>query len=373
MYPFDYPTQTVFYLVLYGATLVLHVLPMNYVLAGSTYLALLGVWEAVRGPALAQRPIVEVLRDWMPFALGVTITAAVAPLLFLQILYQRPFYTANLLLFHRWMAILPVLIVAFYLLYLQKSKRWHHFSAWIRAVVSVGILCCFAFVAWSWTENHLLSTRGQAVWTEVYGSNRWFYLDPELMPRLTVWYFGAFPVLAAALLAQFWTAGFTHRNADAKPDPITEPTIRTLAVLALGGLVASVAAGGGYFLFLEEPIRRRLTAPDVWPYLGAATLGLGVQAAVWYRVWRRASLSGRALACLCLSVVGAVGSATALREARRTSTIDLNQYASLHVEASNVGGLGVFLFFLVTCTCALVAVVFAVRRGLAVGNRPPAE
>ena len=51
MYPFDYPTQTVFYLVLYGATLVLHVLPMNYVLAGSTYLALLGVWEAVRGPA----------------------------------------------------------------------------------------------------------------------------------------------------------------------------------------------------------------------------------------------------------------------------------------------------------------------------------
>ena len=126
-------------------------------------------------------------------------------------------------------------------------------------------------------------------------------------------------------------------------------------------------------MFLEEPIRRRLTAPDVWPYLGAATLGLGVQAAIWYRVWRRASLSGRALACLCFVVVGAVGSATALREARRTSTIDLNQYASLHVEASNVGGLGVFLFFLVACTCALVAVVFAVRRGLAVGNRPPAE
>lgn len=373
MYPFDYPTQTVFYLVLYGATLVLHVLPMNYVLAGSTYLALLGVWEAVRGPALAQRPIVEVLRDWMPFALGVTITAAVAPLLFLQILYQRPFYTANLLLFHRWMAILSVLIAAFYLLYLQKSKRWHHFSAWIRAMVSVGILCCFAFVAWSWTENHLLSTRGQAVWTEVYGANHWFYLDPELVPRLTVWYFGAFPVLAAALLAQFWMSGFTSRLVAAEPDPMSEPAVRTLALLALFGLVASVLAGGGYFACLEEPIRRRLTASDVWPYLGAATLGLGVQTLIWYRVWRRASLSGRTLASLWFAVVGAVGAATALPEARRTSTIDLNQYASLHVTASNVGGLGVFLVFLVACTGALVAVVLAVRSGLVAGNRPSEE
>lgn len=373
MYPFDYPTQTVFYLVLYGATLVLHVLPMNYVLAGSTYLALLGVWEAVRGPALAQRPIVEVLRDWMPFALGVTITAAVAPLLFLQILYQRPFYTANLLLFHRWMAILPVLIAAFYLLYLQKSKRWHRFSAWIRAMVSTGILCCFAFVAWSWTENHLLSTRGQDVWTEVYGANRWFYLDPELMPRLTVWYVGAFPVLAAALLAQFWTTGFVHCGADGKPEPLATPSIRTLAVLALVGLGASVPAAGGYFAFLEESIRRRLTAPDVWPYLGAALLGLGVQAAIWRRVWRQASVGGREMACLCVAVVAAVGAASALREARRTTTIDLTQYASLHVTASNVGGMGVFLFFLVACTVALVAVVLAVRRGLAAGNRPPSQ
>ncbi|MBA4018160.1 MAG: hypothetical protein C0483_13390 [Pirellula sp.] len=373
MYPFDYPTQTVFYLVLYGATLVLHVLPMNYVLAGSTYLAFLGVWEALRGPALAQRPIVEVLRDWMPFALGVTITAAVAPLLFLQILYQRPFYTANLLLFHRWMAILPVLIAAFYLLYLQKSKRWHHFSAWVRAVVSVGILCCFAFVAWSFTENHLLSTRGQEVWTEVYGSNRWFYRDPELMPRLTVWYVGAFPVLAAALIAQFWSTGFVRRDENAAPDPVTDPAIRTLAVLALGGLVASVFAGGGYFVFLEEPIRQRLTARDVWPYLAGATLGIIVQAVIWRRVWQRAWIDGRTLTFLCLAVVGAVGSATALREARRTSTIDLNQYASMHVTASIVGGLGTFLLFLFVCTGALIAVVVAVRRGLIAGSQPPIE
>src|SRR5688572_12456208 len=124
MFPFDQPPATALYLSLYLLTLVLHVLSMNYVLAGQSYLAVVGVLEVVRGPLRSQEAPAAKLRDWSPFALGVTITAGVAPLLFVQILYKRPFYTANLLLFHRWMAILPVLIVAFYLLYLQKSKRW---------------------------------------------------------------------------------------------------------------------------------------------------------------------------------------------------------------------------------------------------------
>src|SRR5262245_22520401 len=116
VFPFGFPRATAFYLTLYVATLVIHVVFMNYVLAGSAYLAWFTL--AHRRDDLAQDardPLAFPLRDWMPFLLSAAITAGIAPLLFLQILYQRPFYTANLLLFNRWMAILPVLIVAFYL------------------------------------------------------------------------------------------------------------------------------------------------------------------------------------------------------------------------------------------------------------------
>ena len=41
----------------------------------------------------------------------------------IQVLYQHRMYTATLLLSHRFMAIVPVLIDGFYLLYLGKSAR----------------------------------------------------------------------------------------------------------------------------------------------------------------------------------------------------------------------------------------------------------
>ena len=44
-------------------------------------------------------------------------------LLFVQVLDKHHFYTANLLLFNRWMLFLLVLIAGFYLLCLLKAKR----------------------------------------------------------------------------------------------------------------------------------------------------------------------------------------------------------------------------------------------------------
>src|SRR5215204_6092447 len=168
MFPFNQPAPTAFYLTLYLGTFVLHLLPMAYVLAGSAVL----LAHTLAGTKPADDPLMDHLRQWLPFVLSAAITAGVAPLLFLQILYQREFYTANLLLFNRWMAILPVLIVGFYALYLTKGdwlwqKRWP-----LRAAVAAAILACFVFIGWSWTENHLLSLAGQKAWTEHYAASR---------------------------------------------------------------------------------------------------------------------------------------------------------------------------------------------------------
>lgn len=369
MFPFDYSAATIFYLLLYGITLVLHVLPMNYVLAGSTYLAAYGVWEAIRGPVESQRSLAAVLRDVMPIALAVTITAAVAPLLFLQILYQKQFYTANLLLFNRWMAILPVLIIAFYLLYLQKSKLWPKFSSQTRAAVSSGILASFGFVAWSWTENHLLSLRDQATWSAVFASPKWFYHDRELMPRLLVWYAGAFPILALALA---WQRHFSDVSNASGPTPaddsegveVERSTTRTLAIMAITGLGAAVVSGGGYYWYLESEIRIQLVSWESAPYLAAAIVGIGVQIAGWRRSLGGEKMSRLRLLTISVGALMAVGGATALREVRRVASINLLDHAGLHEAAAKIGGLGVFLVFFAVNFSAIALVVRAVRRGL---------
>ena len=100
----------------------LHVVFMNYVLAGAGLLARRPLSDRpeskLPGPARG-----SACASWLPSALGVAITAGVAPLLFIQICYQEAFFTANLLAFHRWMAIVPVLILAFYMLYVVSSSR----------------------------------------------------------------------------------------------------------------------------------------------------------------------------------------------------------------------------------------------------------
>ena len=92
-------STTAFYLAVYIVTLVIHLVFMNYVLAGSAYLSTRTL--LLQHP---RDPLADMLRDWLPFALSGAITAGVAPLLFIQVLYKKQFYTANLLLFGRWMA-----------------------------------------------------------------------------------------------------------------------------------------------------------------------------------------------------------------------------------------------------------------------------
>ena len=96
MFPFGFPGPTAFYLTLLVLTFALSQALMHYVLAGCLYVAWATMWPGKGGVPRDQQPLAATLRDWMPFLLGAAITAGVAPLLFIQIVYQRQFYTANL-------------------------------------------------------------------------------------------------------------------------------------------------------------------------------------------------------------------------------------------------------------------------------------
>ncbi|HEX8107076.1 MAG TPA: hypothetical protein VF516_05070, partial [Kofleriaceae bacterium] len=176
MWPFDgsigSPVESL-WLALYLVTFALHAVLVSYVAAGAGY-------ALVAAARRSADPIAARTRDWLPFMLGAGITAGVGPLLFLQLLYQRRFYTANLLMGPRWGAVVPALIVGFYALYLAKASER-------RRRLGLGVAtACFAFVAWSWTELHQVML-DDAGWRAMYAAGERFHGGAAILPRLATW------------------------------------------------------------------------------------------------------------------------------------------------------------------------------------------
>ena len=353
IFPFGFPGPTALYLGLYVLTLAGHVLFMSYVLSGTAYLAMmaLGGRDGRREATLR-----SVIVDYLPFAVGLAITAGVAPLLFVQILYEHRFYTANLLLFHRWMVIVPALIAGFYLLYLLKSGFVRGRKTLWR-ITAAGAFACFAFVAWSFTENHLLS-RDQHVWVEVFASGRFFYPTWEVVPRLAVWFFGAGTVAAPLM-------GWQLRRVRDEEGPAAPKEIKRLALLALLGIVGAGVAVPVYMALGPRDALATATGPMALPYAVMTVVGGVVQLAVWLGVLRKGELETRPLwlatAGLSLSLIGS----GVVRESLRLAAVDIEALYPLHASAAESQGLIVFLVFF-----AINAVVIAgaVRLGIKAGK-----
>jgi drug/metabolite transporter (DMT)-like permease len=304
MWPFDGDRGGV--LALYVVTLALHAVFASYVVAGSAY-------------ALARRDaIAHDVRTRLPFMLGCGITAGVAPLLFVQLLHQRRFYTAHLLLGPRALAIVPALIVGFYALYLAKaSEKWH------RAALGTA-LSCFAFVAWSWSELHEIM-QADPEWSAFYAAGDRFYTDAQLAPRLVV-LAGAMATIFAAVAAWF--------ASDRRP----------LAVVALAGRVVSFAGAAWLWragFAVDGPARGWL-----WLLGGAAV----VDSIAWLAVaWRDHS---GALIAATSAGAAALLAAVVVREAPRVALIEPSHGPS--------GGAAAFAIALVVGALAIAWVIRAV-------------
>lgn len=312
MWPFDTGGLL---LALYIATLALHAVFIGYVVAGTAY-------------ALVRRgdPVADTVRDRLAFMLGCGITAGVAPLLFLQLMHQKRFYTANLLLGPRWMAVVPALVVGFYALYAAKAPSLERFR---RAALATALVC-FTFVAWSWSELHELML-ADSTWQAFYAAGDRMYLAGSVIPRLVI--FGGAMATTFAVIAA-WSADGAGRQ--------------RLAVVALVARLLSI--GGATWLWQtgfdpQGPAR-------AWGFVLIAAVVVDVVA--WTLVLRRPSdtLLGVATA----GGAGAIVAAAIVREAPRVPLIE-----PAHPIAANAGGLVVFAIAFVIGVAAIAWVVKTVR------------
>ncbi len=175
-------------------TFLLHLVAMNLTLGGTAIALVCSVRR--KRDAFAGR-LAEDLLGILPFSLAFTITLGVAALLFVQVLYGNLLYASSILIGAFWIAVIPVLIVAYYGLYYAKSKPSRSAGLWLSLLLLLGI----GFV---YVNNFTLMMSPQR-WLGMYrhstsGLNlNWS--DPTLAPRYLHFMLSAFAVAGLIVFA----------------------------------------------------------------------------------------------------------------------------------------------------------------------------
>jgi hypothetical protein len=117
-------------------TFVLHLVAMNFTMGGGV----IAVFSWLRSKKDARyRRLFEDLSHKIPVFLPAAITLGVAPLLFLQVLYGRFFYTATILMAWPWFLVLVCLTLAYYGFYMA-SFRSGKGIAWAGRILGLSTL-----------------------------------------------------------------------------------------------------------------------------------------------------------------------------------------------------------------------------------------
>lgn len=327
--------SSLFYVVVYILTFLAHFAGISYVVGGILYLAFRQLFS--RDTNLVDSGISLLVRDWMPFAFSAAITLGVAPLLFVQVIYPKHFYTANLLFGWRWMLIIPVLITGFYLLYLIKSKYFETVSRGPRVLILSFTTLCFLFVGAGWSANHILM-QFDTSWPHIYFDiSALDTVFPFMLIRMSVWIGGmlmTFPLLIA------WQTRWVEKMSAEESQLMAarlRRTVRCGALLAILGLgVMHLPLFWSEWDHLNEWLFR-------WMLVIAMATGL-----LYWICWESiqmvpASLSRISIVTL-VWIVGAFAAGSA-REMNRMGTIDLQREQRWMEDAAVVHGYWTFLAF----------------------------
>jgi len=180
-------------------TFILHVIAMNLLVGGS----LIAAVARIRQPADANaRELVARLTRPMPVLVAATVTFGVAPLLFLQVLYGRLFFTSSVLMAVPWLAIVPALVLAYYGIYglAFRTGAGRATPAWWHVAIAVGLLA----IGLVYTANMTLMVRADRFAALYAASGRGLHFgggDPTIWPRWMHMMLGA---IALAGLAVAW-------------------------------------------------------------------------------------------------------------------------------------------------------------------------
>jgi hypothetical protein len=119
----------------------------------------------------------------LPYAIALTITTGVAPLLFIQVLYGHLIYTSSVLMASFWLSIIVLLLAAYYSAYIYDFK-FDNLAA-IRPVF-IGVTGLIFFIIAFLFSNNMTLMLAPEKWQAYFSNSRGTLLnltEPTLYPR----------------------------------------------------------------------------------------------------------------------------------------------------------------------------------------------
>jgi len=190
--------------VLWVVTFFLHLLSVNAALGGVL------VWtlgNATLGPE-ARRRTALYFANVVSWAVSLAVTFAIAPLLFLQTLYGRFFYSATILIAPVWLGLLGLLTVGYYLNWVAKFRLQAGRSAALPVALSAIL---FLAVAGIQVAVALIQLQ-PGLWPALAARPALILTDPTWLPRFLHF------VLAAVAMAGILPAAWPRPLGSAAPE-----------------------------------------------------------------------------------------------------------------------------------------------------------
>jgi hypothetical protein len=295
-------------------TFLLHVLAMNLLLGGT----LLALWLRSRtsgpGGSHAQR-VLSLFTRAAPVLMAATVSLGVAPLLFVQVLYGRLLFTSSVLMAWSWLAVVPLVILAYYGTYLRVYAGERRFARGfaLSALVALVLLA----VAFLYVTNMTLMLRPERFLPLYLADGRGLHLnlsDRTLVPRYLHLVLGA-AAMAGAALALF---GLLRRG--------REPELGAWALkqgLVAFALITGLNVAAGLWLLVSQPRPTLLhLVSGGWPAgLVVAGILLGFVAIALVPVVQQSAKPSRAGAAWLLLVLATLVTMLLLRDEVRVAAL----------------------------------------------------
>ncbi|MBN2718463.1 MAG: hypothetical protein JXX14_21645 [Deltaproteobacteria bacterium] len=192
--PLGYPVPAILLQILSYFTLGLHFIAVNFTLGGLIYL----VWTKIRK---VDNGASEFLSSSLPLGFSYLVTLGIPPLLFVQVMYGQMFYSSSVIIGAFWILVVPLLILAYGMLYLNKLKKDTRPNT---RLVILGIsLLAMLTIGFIYVNNLTLSMT-PGMWMEKYTANpagsQLNHGEPTLFARYALFMSPALVVAGAALV-----------------------------------------------------------------------------------------------------------------------------------------------------------------------------
>ncbi|SKA91763.1 hypothetical protein SAMN02745704_02367 [Paucidesulfovibrio gracilis DSM 16080] len=256
--------------VLLVVTFVAHILFMNVVVGGAVI--------SLVGHARNTEPLSRSLSKKLPTILALTINMGVAPLLFLQTVYGQFDYTSSVLMAGYWLAVIGLLLAAYYGLYIYNLK--FDGLGGLRTPLLLLTLGMMLWIGFMFSNNVTLMLRPEK-WFDYFKTGGAGFLnldDPVLYPRYLHF------MVASLAVGGLFVALRAHFKKDAE-------RLKTGMLWFMRATVVNLAVGVWFLMALPGEIMMLFMGGDALA-TGVLALGiLGAAALVWTGLTRRPVLA----------------------------------------------------------------------------------